>query len=203
MAFTIVPDKVAGDTISLSNWNTHIRDNLNRGIWRPVADTLLGSDAASITLSSISATDFDNLIVIVYCRCTGAAAGFGLGMRFNGDTGNNYDWQDIMTEGAVSTSSVTRATSSMQIGRIPGNTAPSGAFGLVVASIPDYAGTTFHKAARSHWSRKKANSANNLSVGVTSGFWRSASAINSITVIPASGDLVTGSRVTLIGANTV
>ena len=53
MAFTVVPDKSSGDPVTLAMWDS-IKDNLNKGVMRPIATALVtGSPASSIVFSSI------------------------------------------------------------------------------------------------------------------------------------------------------
>lgn len=201
MAFTTVPDKASGDTISLANWNTHIRDNLNTGLWRPVADSLLLVDTASVTFSSISATTHENLLLLVYARGSNASANVTVSLRLNADSGANYDSQ--LLEAAATTVSGTeaRAATSIAVAKIPANTATANVFGGCVLSIPNYHGTTLMKAVRSRYAHKQGITTGLVTVGACAGFWRSAAAISSLTVLPTAGNFKAGSRFTLLGAS--
>ena len=61
-----------------------------------IATTTLGSAASSITFSSISSAYTDLRLVIT---ATTAASGNDIGLRFNGDTANNYSWTAMYGDG--------------------------------------------------------------------------------------------------------
>lgn len=153
----------------------------------------LAAPAASVTFSGIPGTygalmhDWQgridaNTIVV-------------LNQRFNGDTGNNYDQHFATFPTSVGAS--TAAQSSVRIGTIGGGsaqTANRANAGRV--TIPNYAGTTFHKSLLFHANRwDTANDETEMG----SGDWRNTAAITSITIFPGSDNFIVGSVFSLYG----
>jgi hypothetical protein len=198
MTYTVVPDKASGDIFTEQMWDTYVRDNANKGVIRPIADTTLGS-AAQITFSSIAA-DWLHLLLVVYSRGQATVTSADLRIRFNGDTGTNYDIQQLQGVGAVTTAAEAVAATSGLGGVIPGSTAVANSFGGCFILIPDYANSTFHKTVLSWSAAKWTNSAGNSAVRTNVFFWRNVAAINSIN-LHASTDpnLSIGTRATLYG----
>jgi hypothetical protein len=120
-------------------------------------------------------------------------------IRFNGDTGANYD------DGATRNNSGTIAT-------IHDEAATSGEFSQVVASsgtanyataitgfIPNYAGTTFFKTGTYDSGYEIVPGTPTYQAWQGTFTWRSTSAINQVNVRPASGNYIAGSRLTIYG----
>jgi hypothetical protein len=66
----------------------------------PIATTILGSAAASITFSSIAAT-YTDLVIVVKGGCDNGS----LRMQFNSDTGSNYSELTMSGNGSTASSS--------------------------------------------------------------------------------------------------
>ena len=159
----------------------------------------LGGNASSVELTNLARyNDFQHFQIRLVTRTNRAANEDPLGIRFNGDSGNNYVTHLLYGSG----SSVASATS------IPGgpfnylipayvgaanNTA--NAFSGLVIDILDPFETAKNKTVRCLW----ATPAGNL-VGIDSGLWMSGAAITSITLFPGIGSaLLQGSRFSLYG----
>lgn len=200
MGYTAIPDKTAGvSTISEADWDTYLRDGINTGAARPLADTVLGASAATIDLTSIPAT-FAHLLLVAYLRSDRATAADAVTVYLNGDVSAVYDYQSIAATGAAPSAGEAFAASAANVAGITGGTAPANKFSSCRVLFPHYAGTTGHKAFRSRFARVSGTTTGLLEVGGVAGFWRSTSAINRITVRPLIGsNLVAGSRVTLYG----
>lgn len=203
MAFTTVVDKSAGDQFTLTMWSTYIRDNLNKGVIRPIAYSLLGSPAASISFSSISATDFVHLWLIVHGRTTEASVVSGALLRFNGDTSAIYDYQG--TQGSASTvvAAEVLAQTFISAGNLPGASATANVFGMSEIWIPNYAQTAFHKNAHVNNAHKGGTSTGTLRIYRNGGAWRSTAAINAVSLTASGGSLAAGTRAILLGMPSV
>lgn len=163
-----------------------------------ISDTTLGGSAASVDISSIVGT-YAHLIVVVYARGDAAVAAADFMMRFNGDTAAHYDYQNLQAFAASVGSTESFATATPLIGIVPGSTAGANLFGACVTFIPHYAGTANNKLALTV-SAHKGGVASTQMINTLSGiYWRSNAAINRITVLPTSGNLVAGTRVSIYG----
>lgn len=165
--------------------------------FEPLASTTLGSDATSITLSSISSA-YTDLRIVALVRSDRASVIDSFGIQFNSDSGTNYSDTQLYTDGAGSVLA-SRDTSATYIlsGAIPGSTAPADAFATSIFDLFGYSGST-----------NKSVLINNAFISNSSwrrtqrfiGLWRNTAAINSIKIIPAFGtNLVAGSSLTIYG----
>lgn len=153
---------------------------------------------ASYTFSNIPGT-YSSLRLIASARNSANAVNVALGIRFNGDSAANY-YQHGSTEGVGSPTGYAAAgQTSTLIGNIPAATAEASRFGSYIIDIPFYAKTTFYKNL--HVISEKVYGAPSpyseyLAGG---GLWSNTAAITSITIVPASGNLIEGSCFTLYG----
>lgn len=160
-------------------------------------DTTLGADAASVDITGIPAT-FAHLRLLIYARSDVGATYTQLYLRFNGDTGTNYDWQ---TTASVATSVAADegiGGTVLRVGHMPANTAVANSFGACEVVIPAYTNASGHRALMSTSHVRTANASGGIRLDTTVGDWRGG-AINQITVLGPSGNLKAGTRVTLYG----
>ena len=151
----------------------------------PIATQVLGSDASSVTFSSIPATYTD--LVLVFSARAVSGGPFSVTARINGDTANYSDTY-LTGDGTTATSARTTGESSLN----PFNIS-SGAFGTYSFFLMNYSNTTTFKTLLG-----RAGSANYR----TSAFvelWRSTAAITTFLVSVAGGNFITGSTFTLYG----
>lgn len=166
-----------------------------------ISNTTLGADAASIDVTSIVAS-YAHLIVVGYLRSSVAAVGAQAFMRFNGDSGAaQYTWRDGAASGsgstgdsAVKTGSDTTTPSSQNI--VPGASATAGSYCTLFWLISHYAGTANQKSV-TYLGGVGADGTGVYHSCFGGGRWLSTSAINRITVSASSGNLVTGSRLSI------
>jgi hypothetical protein len=159
--------------------------------------TVLGSDTASVTFSSIPTTDYKHLQLRAVMRSTRAAATDSLRMRLNGDSGTNYASHRLVGNGSTVTSAASTGDNIWDIDAFPGNTDTTGSFGLFVMDITDAFDTNKYKTIRHYAAR--IGPANQL-VRLTSGLWLSTSAITSISLDQNVGpNWLAGSRFSLYG----
>jgi hypothetical protein len=159
--------------------------------YEPIATTTLSSTATTVTLSSISGS-YTDLILIV--RASVDSDG-DLRYRLNSDTGSNYSGTLVWGDG--STADSTRASS-----QTSGITNSYGGFNTTlggsvqILQLMNYSNTTTYKTILS-----RTNAAAN-GVDATVGLWRSTSAITSIEIgknSGMSGTFQIGSTFTLYG----
>lgn len=157
-------------------------------------DTTLGADTATVATSPAFIAGYAHLLIVVSSRSSAAANFAALGVRLNGDSGANYDSQNIA--GVASTPNAGEAFGQTlgSVAEIPAANAPAGVFGSTTIWIPDYANTARNKAMHSHTARKYGTTTGQLRAEAAAAFWRSNAAITSITFLASSGNLVTGSR---------
>ena len=168
------------------------------------AETLISEQAltgttASVDFTSIPAT-YRDLRVVVRGRGDRSATFDPIRVRFNSDTGANYDQQFAQANGLTTVGELENlAATYLQCGYINAATAPSGFAGTSQITVVDYRGTTFHKDVMWDAGLKLANSSGNLYREIGAGFWRSTAAINAISVFPESGNFIAGTVVSLYG----
>lgn len=197
--FTIVPDKGVGDTFTDEMWDMFIKDNMNMGLPRPIAETILSSGAATIDFSSIPA-DWMHLVVVICGRTDGAVLASGVNTRFNNDSSAIYDQQLIFSDNATALSvSEALAQTSATGGLLTGSTATANRFGYSFQIIPHYMNTAHHKNIFAYCGLFEGTAANSGRVRALFNTWRSTSAINRITWLPATGSWIAGSALTLYG----
>lgn len=173
-------------------------DSGGGGAFSEIQSQTLAADAASITFSNIPQT-FHDLQLRCVGRATTSAATEQIRIRFNGDTGANYDNQrfDAVQTGTGVDDAF--AATSGWLAQFPAATASATRPGSVDAVIPSYTDTTFHKQAISVGGEVNGTATNTTRWGGRFNNWRSTAAITSVTVLPLANNLLAGSSCTLYG----
>lgn len=170
-------------------------------VYTLIQDSSLGADG-TVSLTPI-ANSYKQLQLVCYLRTDRAATEDDLGVRFNGDTGANYDGYSVKYNGNTPTTAGAEALAATSIkltNAVPGNNATANVFGSVTITIPNYAGTANQKALHALAGKKIGTAAGNMHVIHGAGAWRSTSAITRIDLLPLTGtNFKAGSRVTLYG----
>lgn len=161
-----------------------------------IFDTTLGGTAATVDVTSISAA-YAHLLITIYARGDFAGANVNTSIRFNGDSGANYDAQLLAGTAATPSAAEAFGQTSAVVLNTPAATAPANLFSSAEIFIPNYAGSTNNKQTVSFDGVKLGTATGNLQVILRSAAWRSNAAINRITLLPASGNFVAGTRVTI------
>lgn len=161
-----------------------------------IYNTTVGAPAASVDITGI-VSNYAHLLIIAYLRGDAALTSLNPLIRFNNDSSAIYDWQNLDGAGATASASTAAAQTSGRLGYAPGSTATADVFGLVTAVIPHYAGSLDQKVYGSEYFHKHGTASGSMFTGKMAGFWRSAAAINRVTLIPSSGNWDIGSRVTV------
>lgn len=164
-------------------------------------DNIAAGAIASWDVQNISQA-YNHLKLVFSIRESGAAGSDVATARFNNDSGANYDYEtlNVSNTGGVSQSESLAQTSG-RIAPCPGSTAVANLFAASEAMIPNYAQTVAEKAAFSFGFQKigTTGASNNVLLNAYGMGWRSTAAINRITILPASGNFITGSRFSIYG----
>jgi len=166
-----------------------------------ISTTVVGSNTASVTLTlpGSASTTYKHLQIRGMARTSTVTGYTSAGIRFNGDTASNYSAHELVGSGSGSPSSGGAANQTApNIWRISGGSLNSNIFGSAIIDILDAFDTNKYKTVRC-LSGMEGGSGNTI-IQLTSGGWRSTSAISTITFVDASaGNFVTGSRFSLYG----
>ena len=198
MSYTIIPDKASGDTFLEANWDTSIKDNMNTGLWHPLGDVLLSAAQSSIDFSGIPQT-LAHLCILAFTRSDSAVAANELRVKFNNDSGNNYDHEQYIGTGTTVTIAESLTTSGCLIGAHPAASAVANAMGGTIAFIPYYTNTANNKCTYSWCTFKDSTSTGGIDFRMIVGAWRSNSAISTVSVFSNGDNLIAPTRVILYG----
>jgi hypothetical protein len=142
------------------------------------------SGSSSISITSISGS-YNELIVSV-SGATDAAGGSNMHVRFNSDTGTNYQWSGVRTDSNV----LLNESNDTRIRLSPGASTASTQSAWL--NIPNYASTAKYKTA--------TGPGNNQTSGAfIVGLWKSSSAITSIQISNADAANFLSGTYTLYG----
>jgi hypothetical protein len=161
--------------------------------YEAIATQTLGSAAASVTFSSIPGTYTD---LVLICQPASTTSSDNVGLRFNGDTGNNYSSTCLSGDGSSASSSRTTNFSYINVANIIGTTGTLGGM-TTISHIMNYSNSTTNKTVIN---RTSQNGATFNGVEAIVGLWRNTAAITSIVVRQTgSPNFITGSTFTLYG----
>lgn len=163
-----------------------------------ISENILGSAAASVTFSSIPAT-YRSLQLHVTGRGDTAATFVSGFLRFNGDSGANYDFEQMIGNAAVASAAEALAQTSLSVAEFSAASAPSGQAGSIVVNIPFYRQTVFWKNALTSHQLNVSNASGGVYAKMLAGRWRNTAAINSILIGLSAGNFITGSSFVLYG----
>lgn len=161
-----------------------------------ISAVTLGSAQATLDVSGI-VDDYGDLEIEYLVRGAAASSTVNLLLRFNNDSGSNYDYQTIVTSAGATSSGETFGATSGQVGVIPAASAAAGLAAGGTIHIPGYAGTAFNKVANCYAAYKVGTSSGNLTKRDHSIFWRSSAAITRVTLLLSSGNFDAGSYMAL------
>lgn len=167
-----------------------------------ITDTLLGSDTASFDFTSIAGS-YKHLMIELACRSTTSATSDPVLVRFNNDSGSNYDYLTL-TMGASSSppgnTTEGLGATGMRVASVAASSSTAGDVGNATLRIPDYASSTLNKSIHAEGGAIMDRSSGNVRVTQGFGSWRSTAAITRVTILPVSGaNWKAGSRASLYG----
>lgn len=159
--------------------------------YTPLANTTLGTNSTSITFSAFSSTAYNDFVIVVDSAGGGGTNNF-YGIRFNGDTGNNYQYVQMYGNGSGTGSQA----GDNNIGYIHYGAYISGSNEWQsVIHILDYAKTNKHKVVLARGDAP----AQQTSASATR--WKNTAAITSITLVATVGAFASGSTFALYGVS--
>jgi hypothetical protein len=151
-----------------------------------IATQTLGSSSSSVSFSSIPSTYTDLVLIIdgtVGSNC-------GVQLQFNSDSASNYTFTRMTGDGTTASSDRSVSNTFMELGFYVSSTR-----NMNIVQIMNYANTTTFKTVLNRASAQSVN----IGTQLYAELWRKTpEAINSIT-INASGNLVSGTTLTLYG----
>jgi hypothetical protein len=159
-----------------------------------ISEVVTSGSQSSVSFTSVAAT-YRDLEIRVRGRGTVSDNDVGILLRFNNDSGSNYDYQVMYTNSSYF-ESYSASQTSLNAGGIAAGTATTNAGGLGIITIGDYRGTTFWKSVTTQFEDWQSSL---LRTQVVAGQWKSTSAINRVDVLLTSGAFVNGSVVSLYG----
>lgn len=176
---------------------------INPTDWFPISGYVeLSGTAANIDIQNIPA-DYKHLVLVTNLRTDAVATNVSCTMRFNSDSGNNYDYQVISANQAALTTAQTLATSSILTVMALGSSATANHFASVTSWIYNYTNATRAKQV-SLDSNSMSTTAAVVNKYLSAGQWRNtANQINRITITPPSGSFVAGSSYMLFGVGEI
>lgn len=162
-------------------------------IERYVADGTVGTKTFNISGSP------SVLKIFTRGRSSAASIEESLLLRFNGDTGANYDWMLVSGFGTSTNASSAAAATSAYLGSAAGNSAAAGLIGGVESTISGVSNTLFHKNITSQGFSKQNNAVGDFRLRLSGASWRNTAAINSLTIFLGAGNFLTGSVIEVWG----
>jgi hypothetical protein len=160
--------------------------------YESIATTTVGSGGTStITFSSIPST-YKNLQIRLFAQTNrSSASGDYITLRFNSDSGTNYNGHFLGGNGTTAVAGVQGNANVMYVERISCST-QTNIFGAIVMDILDYGSTNKNKVARWLGGYDVNGDAATTNMQLASGLWlNSANAITSITLNTGVGTAFT------------
>jgi len=157
--------------------------------YEPIATTTLGSAASNITFTSVSQA-YTDIVAIVYVPSN--SINDDLYMQFNSDTAGNYSNTTLRGNGTAASSTRGSNTTGARFSDMSSPQTTTSNTSII--NIMNYTNTTTYKSIVSR--------GNNAATGVEAfaSIWRATpTAINAIKFYPASGNMDTGTIITLYG----
>lgn len=149
------------------------------------------------TFSSIPAS-FRSLKLVIKVRVNVAAVLSTTAVRFNADSGANYDYLSVVGNNGAWTFTASTAQTSLFTGGAPGTSATANRYGYGEFIIPGYRETDNHKGLQGFFSVMGTSAAANMAVYNIGGVWLNTAAITSLTLVGGAAYL-SGSRAQLYG----
>jgi hypothetical protein len=163
-----------------------------------IDEEILAGTAASIQFASIPGT-YRHLRLVIFARGDTALGATPCRMRFNGDSGGNYDVERFSGSGGTIAAGESTGDTSMNLSDISAASAPSNVFALLDCFIPYYAVAGTRKMVNVTGGFKTADSSGGHQVRGATGWYRTAGAITQIDIFPNAGNFAAGTSVVLYG----
>jgi hypothetical protein len=156
-----------------------------------LSSTVLGSNG-TFDIQSISQA-YNDLIIVMIARGSGSNSGADALIRFNNDSGANYQYNYVSGGGAASSPTAQTSLDLMAVWADASFTADRWGAGELI--VPGYKSTTRTKTFIRH-AHGSGPASTNYRGG---GNWLSDAAINRVQFLPAAGQWITGSEFRIYG----
>ena len=156
----------------------------------------LTQSAASVTFDNLPTSGYTDLKIVASVRGDSANVYNYCRIRFNGDTGSNYNMQILYGDSGVAGSTPASGTS-ITGGLYAGSSSTANTFSNSEWYIPNYRGST--QKSLSIDAVTENNSATSSNGYLTAALWTGTVAITSATLLPNSGNFVANSTFSLYG----
>jgi len=164
-------------------------------------DLILPAAAANFDITSLT-QEYAHLRLIAQLRGDNASLNVGAYLRFNNDSGANYNGQRLAAGAATVTAAEALAGTGAHIGYCAAGSAGAGRAAIFGVDIPNYSQAVFHKQLVSLNNRNDSDTTAQTDIEHFISNWKNTAAINRITLYPNSGNFAVGSRCTLYGLDT-
>jgi hypothetical protein len=145
----------------------------------------LSATAASVTFDNIPQSGYTDFKVVMSARQSDTST--SAGVRFNGDTGNNYSARRL---GGDSTLGYSESSSGTDRGKwiiVPFSTATANTFGNAEIYVPNYLSSNPKPYLFDSVSENNSTSKDAANMELNAGLWSGTAAINSVTVVASTG----------------
>jgi hypothetical protein len=156
----------------------------------------LTQSAASVTFDNLPTSGYTDLKIVASARGDSANVYNYCRIRFNGDTGSNYNMQILYGDNGVAGSTPASGTS-ITGGLYAGSSSTANTFSNSEWYIPNYRGST--QKSLSIDAVSENNSSTSSNGYLTAALWTGTAAITSATLLPNSGNFVANSTFSLYG----
>ena len=164
---------------SLKTGTTGLSAALDNNYMEPIATTVVGSGGvASIAFNDIPQI-YKHLQIRGIGRTANAVTDENIVLQFNFDNASNYSTHWLNGNGSAASSNVDTPFTKIPFCRTTGASSTALMFGATVCDILDYTNTNKYKTVRALSGHDQNGSG---VIQLRSGFWRSTSAITSITI---------------------
>jgi len=175
------------------------------GSWVAIQSNTLGSDTASVTMSSSGSStawsDFQDLVLVMAGRGTNNGVGVGVTTEINSDSGDNYLWQNFNTNGGTVGAAKTGPIGYFRTAHLIGADMSANFYGVSIINFMDVNATDKYKTIyiQEGFGTMHASEDNSLVCRMVS--WQSTSAMTTFTMNP-DGNFASGSQFDLYGIRT-
>ena len=181
----------AWPSTAVSTWlNGGLYGAPDTGSWVALYSNVLGSDTASVTISSsgseVAWTDFQDLVLVAAMRNTGNGNSFGNTTTFNSDTSSKYFWQTMAGDGSAVAASKADSQSSLNLGTMPGDDMTANFFSATVVHIYGATNTNVQKMMYVYDGNSTGDGSEDNNVAITMNRYKSTSALTTFTMNPTN-----------------
>jgi len=170
------------------------------GTYELISTTILGSNAASVTFSSLGTylSTYKHLQIRFTGKVSKAETGQELAIRVNGISTNSYSWHYIRGSGSSVTSANGTTTNGMFLGQFTADNATASTYGGGIIDLLDTYSTSKNKTFRG---LSGVSTGGLTRINLYSGLFQSTNAVDSISIFSQnfSDNIITGSRFSLYG----